>query len=446
MLECGAASVFAPATDQVLRPTREFDHWTRRSPVERWHKIAAEWLTSDRLFSRSLQPDSRPLGPEADIPYAGVLRRLLLEITVGAGTAVVPDLGDVAAAVRWHRPRLGRVPLPLEQGIGWIRQEAAWLGLIALEATSSLMGIVLSPERSALNALGALFPQPVETIIVQADLTAVAAGPLPAQLAAELRLLADQESRGGGGVYRFSSRTLRRALDAGWSADRMRSWLQQHSSTRLPQPLDYLIDDVARHHGSVRVGRAESYIGVDDPVKLAGLLADPGAARLGLRQIGSDAIAASAEPDDVLRFLERLGHHPALERDFETGTEHRAARAPTPQATPPELSAADVAAIVLAGEPAGSSSVRSGADPVEDADEDSAISTAETLDRLHAAVRTARPISLRLVTADGEPAVRRISPLDLSGGQIRGVDLSSARVVTIPLARVLFASEVGADD
>ena len=442
LLECGAASIFAPAPDQVLRPTREFDHWTRRTPVERWQEIAQAWLTADRLFSRSLQPDSRPLGPEADISYAAVLRRLLLEVLVEAGTGIVPDPEDLAAAVRWHRPRLGRVPLRLETGIGWLRQEAAWLGLLAFEATSSLTGAVLSPERSAPDALGTLFPEPVETIIVQADLTAVAAGPLPYQLAADLRLLADQESRGGGGVYRFSGRTLRRALDAGWSVDRMRNWLQQHSSTRLPQPLSYLIDDVARHHGSVRVGRAETYIGVDDPVKLAALLADPGAASLGLRQIGNDAIVAQAQFDEVLRFLERLGHHPALDSASEAGTEQPAPRAPTPERVRREPSAAEVAAIVLAGESTSTSSGPSGDEDVEAG----AGSTAETLDRLDAAVRRARPISLRIVTADGEPVERRISPLDLSGGQIRGVDLSSARVVTIPLARVLFASEADAAD
>jgi hypothetical protein len=75
-----------------------------------------------------------------------------------------------------------------------------------------------------------------------------------------------------------------------------------------------------------------------------------------------------------------------------------------------------------------------------------AASTEETLHRLHAAVRTARPISVRTVTDEGEPTERRISPLDLSGGQLRGVDLASARVVTIPLARVVFASVVDTAD
>ncbi len=51
-------------------------------------------------------------------------------------------------------------------------------------------------------------------LVVQADLTAVAPGPLDHRVAGELRLLADQESRGAGGVYRFSPASLRRARRA----------------------------------------------------------------------------------------------------------------------------------------------------------------------------------------------------------------------------------------
>ena len=361
---------------------------------------------------------------------------------VGAGIGLVLDRADLAAAVRWHRPRLGRVPLRLEQGIDWLRREAAWLGLTALDATSSLMAVLAGPEQPVPETLADLFPEPVETIIVQADLTAVASGPLPYSLATELRLLADQESRGGGGVYRFSSGSLRRALDAGWSASRIRGWLSQHSTTAIPQPLSYLIDDVARHHGSVRVGAAESYLTVDDPVKIAALLADPGAVALGLRQIGAEVVVADAEPDELMAFLERLGHHPAPDHD--TARAVPAKRAPTPQRSRPvPPSAQEVAASIAASEPDGQDRAYTS---LENSNDRADASTDETLHRLHAAVRAARPVSLRLVGADGEPAERRISPLDLSGGQLRGVDLSTAKVITIPLSRVLFASPESSDD
>ena len=58
----------------------------------------------------------------------------------------------------------------------------------------------------------------MEQIIIQTDLTAVAAGPLAYAVAQDLRRLADQESRGAAGVFRFSPTSLRRAYDLGWSA------------------------------------------------------------------------------------------------------------------------------------------------------------------------------------------------------------------------------------
>ena len=437
LLECGAVTVLAPAPNGHLLPTREFDAWIRRPAVERWLLVARAWLDSDRLFSRSAQPDSHPLGPEADLAYAATLRRLVIKLLLETGTGVEPVLGDLAAAVRWHRPRLGRVPLRLEQGIEWILLEAGWLGLTALGATSSLTTALLAGEAPVPESLDALFPEPVETIIVQADLTAVAAGPLPHQLAAELRLLADQESRGGGGVYRFSSGSLRRGFDAGWSASRIQGWLEQHSTTGIPQPLAYLIDDVARHHGSIRVGAAESYLTVADPVRIVALLADPAAAVLGLRQVGPGVLVASAQPEDVTAFLQRLGHHPAADQDPGRTRASAPPRAPVRERGRPEPSSAEVIArTVLAGESAGEpDNAAAGAS-------DDEASTAETLHRLHAAVRLARPVRLRMVAADGQATERRLSPLDLAGGQLRGVDLSTAQVVSIPLARVVFASEL----
>ena len=421
LLECGAVTVLAPAPNGQLLPTREFDAWIRRPAVERWLLVARAWLESDRLFSRSAQPDSHPLGPEADLPYAATLRRLVIRLLLETGTGVAPELADLAAAVRWHRPRLGRVPLRLEQGIEWILLEAGWLGLTAMGATSSLTTQLMAGEAPVPEALDALFPEPVETIIVQADLTAVAAGPLPHQLAAELRLLADQESRGGGGVYRFSGESLRRGFDAGWSAQRVQSWLDQHSTTGVPQPLAYLIDDVARHHGSIRVGAAESYLTVADPVRIAGLLADPAAAALGLRQIGPGVLVASAQPEDVTAFLQRLGHHPAADHDPSRAPASAPPRAPVPERGRPEPSSAElIARTVLAGELAGESAGEPSTR--RDGASDDEASTSETLHRLHTAVRLARPVRLRMVAADGRrpsgDSVRSTWPVVSCGASI----------------------------
>ena len=83
-------------------------------------------------------------------------------------------------------------------------------------------------------------PDPVDHVLLQADLTAVAPGRLEGRLAAFLRLAADVESRGGATVYRFTPGSLRRPLDAGWDAQQVLDALDGASSTGVPQPLAYL--------------------------------------------------------------------------------------------------------------------------------------------------------------------------------------------------------------
>src|SRR5699024_215852 len=104
--------------------------------------------------------------------------------------------------------------------------------------------------------LARLLPSPVDHVMLQADLTAVAPGPLENRLARQFEQLAMIESRGGATVYRFSARTVRRALDAGWDRDSIHTFLADHSRTPVPQPLTYLVDDLAGRHGHLRVRRA----------------------------------------------------------------------------------------------------------------------------------------------------------------------------------------------
>ncbi|NEB14159.1 helicase-associated domain-containing protein, partial [Streptomyces coelicoflavus] len=138
-------------------------------------------------------------------------------------------------------------------------------------------------ERAAATAAAArllapLFPEPLDHVLLQADLTAVAPGPLERGLADVLGVLADVESKGGATVYRFTPGSVRRALDAGQSAAGLHTFLARHSRTPVPQPLTYLIDDVARRHGRLRVGAASAYVRCDDDATLDEILADKRAA------------------------------------------------------------------------------------------------------------------------------------------------------------------------
>jgi hypothetical protein len=434
VLECAAvAGLVGPGSNLCLLPTAEFDRWVTLDGPSRWLQLARAWLRSPRWFSASAEPGTHALGPEADATSAPAVRTLLVQLAAQLEVGTVPDLEQLTAALAWHRPRLARGPVEASTLVDWTWREAGWLGLVALGGVSGFAGAVLASEPLS-PELAALFPTPVQEVILQADLTAVAPGPLAHAVAVELRLLADQESRGGGGVYRFSDASLRRAFDVGWSAAEVHGWLAEHSSTRVPQPLAYLVDDVARRHGSIRVGSALAYLRTDDAAEAAALLTHPGAASLGLRSIAPGVVIAAVEPAELVAFLHGLGQTPAVEDEGgRTMTPPPGQRAPRPPGGDalPSAEPAEVAAALLAAE----------RNHPRNLAEDGVDSTERTLERLRAATREAAPVWVGYVAADGSRTERELAPLDLTGGSVRAVDRSSAQVVTIPLARISFVGD-----
>jgi hypothetical protein len=374
-------------------------------------------------------------GPEADASTAPPVRSLLLELAAALEPGTMPDLEELTQALAWHRPRLTRGPVDAGTLVDWTWREAGWLGLVALGGVSAFAASLDRRDAALPAELTALFPEPVREVILQADLTAVAPGPLAHDVAGELRLLAEQESRGGGGVYRFSDSSLRRAFDVGWSAAEVHAWLDEHSTTPVPQPLAYLVEDVARRHGSIRVGGALSYLRTDDATEAASLLGHPGAASLGLRAVAPGVLVAGVEPAELVAFLHGLGQTPAVEDEGgRTMTPPPGQRAPRPTGSeaPPSAQPEEVAAALLAAE----------RNHPRRRDADDADSTERTLERLRLATQQAAPVWVAWVAADGSPTERQLAPLDLTGGSVRAVDRSSAQVVTIPLARI---SRVGAE-
>ena len=366
VIECAAAAqLVAPSSSAALLPTPDYDRWLRDGAASRWRLVAEAWLAADRFFARSAEPGGHTLGPEAYASSAAGLRMTIVNIAADIKPGTVIDLDQLADAAAWHRPRLTQGPLDAQHLVHWTWREAAWLGLAALGAVSSFAGVPLRPGLPMPAALTDLFPAPVERFVIQNDLTAVTSGPLVHTVAAELRLLADQESRGGGGVYRFSATSLRRAFDQGWSAREVRLWLERHSTTDVPQPLLYLINDAERRHGSIRVGPAGCYVRISDPTQAAALLAHPAAPGLGLRAVAPDVLVAAVDEDELVPLLQEVGHTPAVENAagelVVTEPTRRATAHMTKRSSVP--SAAEVAAALLSREPRQRVSSRPAAGP-----------------------------------------------------------------------------------
>ncbi len=316
----GAAGLLAPGStddvDPAWLPTDTYDAWLTRSIAQRWEQLADAWLTNPRLTGLIGGRDDtdRPvnaLSPELERIWLVATRRGALEVLAGVDGVLAPDTGvpSLLARMRWQTPRR---PANREQAVIWAVEEAALVGLTGLGGMSSHGRSLLAGTDPA-DRLAALVPASVDHVLIQADLTAVAPGPLEQELARSLSLVADVESRGGATVYRFSADTVRRAFDAGWSAAEIKDFLHDSSRTRVPQALDYLVDDVSRRFGTLRVGAAESFLRSDDESALTELLHNPAAQSLRLRRLAPTVVVSDVPLHVLLPRLRELGSAPVVE-------------------------------------------------------------------------------------------------------------------------------------
>jgi len=193
----------------------------------------------------------------------------------------------------------------------WTLREAEWLGITGQGAISKYgVGFLTGDD---LNVINEDLPKTVDHILIQSDNTAIAPGPLEHEISQQLAIMAEIESRGGATVYRFSEATIRRALDHGKTGDEIKAFLIKTSKTPMPQPLEYLIADVAKKHGKLRVGNTSSFIRCEDTSLIAQIMKDKKLEVLALRRIAPEVVICDHDAADVMRVLRESGYLPAAE-------------------------------------------------------------------------------------------------------------------------------------
>ena len=302
----------------VWVPTDAFDAWVASDVAGRWATLVRAWWESPRMpgLVGARDANGKPwnaLSPELASRTMTEARSMTLaalgSLAPGQVLAAATGTPSVVARVAWQRPRR---PRSRADQVAWTITEAASLGVTGLGGLTAYTRALLAGDDPA-PLLRDLLPQPVDHVLIQADLTAVAPGPLEAELARRLQLLADVESRGGATVYRFSPGSVRRALDVGWSAAEVHEFLGTVSRTPVPQPLTYLVDDTVRTFGTIRVGHAEAFLRADDEAALSELLGNPKAAGLGLRRLAPTVLISTTPLDVLLPRLRELGAAPVVE-------------------------------------------------------------------------------------------------------------------------------------
>ncbi|MFB8138572.1 helicase C-terminal domain-containing protein [Streptomyces parvus] len=465
-------------TDERYAPTPASDEWLDLAAEDRWTHLATAWLAATRTPGLVGGQDAKgralsALGPELDRSAAPDVRRRVLALFAELPPGTAPEAETLLRRLRWERPLRGGTgaaatasPASTEGAdlrsrlALWTLNEAELLGITGRGALSAQARALLNEGEGAAAALLApLLPEPLDHVLLQADLTAVAPGPLERPLADMLSVLADVESKGGATVYRFTPGSVRRALDAGQAAADLHAFLAAHSRTPVPQPLSYLIDDVARRHGHLRIGAASAYVRCDDEAVLNEILADRRSTGLRLRRLAPTVMAAQSDPGSLLEALRDMGYAPAAESAEGDVLITRAGARRTPPRTPPApvpegpptpddtllgaavraIRAGDTAATVARKEPTegATGSAPSGTLP--------RTTPAETLATVQAAAMTGSTVWIGYVNADGAASQRVIAPVRVEGGFVTGYDHTADEVRTYPLHRITGVAELAED-
>ncbi|MGW5073231.1 helicase-associated domain-containing protein [Rhodococcus sp. NPDC004095] len=442
----------ADTGDEYWAPTTAADAWLEGTPGHRWHLLAQVWLDLPRRpWTVGLRdPHDKPIAALSDEVRASGAprdRRFVLDVVAELGTGVGASAAAVAAVVAWRRPRwAGRLGV---SAIEHTLREATAVGLIGRGALSSPGRSLLhgGPPESVLAEMVAALPKPIDHVLVQADLTVIAPGPLVPDLLAQITLVADVESAGAATVYRVGEASVRRALDAGRTAAELHALFASHSRTPVPQALTYLIDDVARRHGRLRAGIAQAFVRCDDPAMLAEVLSSPVAEALALRALAPTVAVSQASLGEVLEQLRAAGFAPAGEdssgaivdlRPPGARVPRRRARGVRRMPAPPtdeqldllvrQLRAGQRAASTPRGEAVRSDGTRAG--------------SAATMALLQLAVKVGRSVRIGYVDAQGIASERIVDPVSVGGGQLDAFDPADGAIRRFTLHRVTSVSLV----
>jgi hypothetical protein len=416
--------------DGHAAPRAGYDEWRGREPASQLSALLTAWWRSP----------SAPLAVSGAVTpnefHAGIveLRAAVIAAASKPEAAAIDDPRALADLVIWRQPLAFGDPDTAEARAVASWQEAALLGVTGAGAVTTAGQALLGGADDLTAVLGDIGTIQ-HHVRLQADLTAVVTGSPDTALSALLDLAADPETSGVARTWRFNPATVRRALDAGHTASSLLDALADVAVGELPQPLRYLVADVARRHGSVRASAVACCLRSDDTTLLNEIVADRRLRALGLRRLAPTVLAAAAPLQKVLPALRNAGYAPVAEADdgtpiVERAIDHRASAdppRPAPAKTPMNRRTAKQRQTFTRPEPADLARKLLAAPdetlipltPSLEAVRLTAtnLTTSEARILAHA-IDHRQPVTISYVNRDGNPSNRTIDNIELTGGSL----------------------------
>lgn len=370
-------------SDRSWQPTTAAQRWIGMPTSERWAELAV-------AFVRALRPGLR-----------------------------APD-GGYAPPASWRSAYPLDASWPAETTR--LLRRAQRLGVLADGGTEPAWSRGLR-ERGVPDtaALGDLLPTEIDKLYLQADLTAIAPGPLLPSIEQRLRTMAVRESRAQASTYRFSAESLAAAVAAGESDTSLRAFLESVSLTGVPQPLAYLIDRAAARHGQLRIGVDEAtghtVVTSDDADLLATVAVDQALRSVGL--IPHEGRLVSRASRDAVYWTLSDARYPVVAVDGD-GDGRTLQRRGLPDLAPPAPDADRFADLI------GGLRAHQGPD-----------AEGAWLEReLEQAVKSRASVEIAVRLPDGSTRTFQLEATGLGGGRLRGRDRHADVERTLPLSSI----------
>jgi Helicase conserved C-terminal domain len=316
-LELAAAAGLITTDTGVISTTRQFLRWRSEEAARRYAELLFAWWHLPYAPSQKETPDGKAIRAlyQPLLEMNGDLaRQAVISSLWGQPADEAVDFETFQTTLLWDRPILEYVSPPGTKPWAHAWAEAESLGLIAMGALTELGRAVPAAKPPELVPLiSTLLPASSDSAIFGSDLTVMVLGSPTARVSRRLDGAAVRESRGAGITWRFSRDTVRGVLDAGISADELEAELASIATGELPQPLRYLIHDVGRRHGELRLSAALSVVRSDDIPRLAEAAVDRSLRSLGLRLVAPTVLTSQLPMDETMAALRKAGYFPMPE-------------------------------------------------------------------------------------------------------------------------------------
>jgi hypothetical protein len=194
---------------------------------------------------------------------------------------------------------------------------AELIGLSSSNSMSSWFRPLLEGNiAKATKLLSENLPATQNRIIIQADLTIIAVGPLPTDKELNLRRFVETERIGVASTYRINNLSVTYGLETGLSETEIRDLLLELSGVALPQPVDYLIREAATRFGRLvlRESPTGTLIQSNEQILLTQILNDSALKTLGITKTSETTLESRFEVE-IVYYLLRESKYAAIRKN-----------------------------------------------------------------------------------------------------------------------------------